>query len=48
VLSDRRQPRIGQKRVGYVEYAFHSTSVDITVVEPAQLTNHDLEEFVPG
>jgi 3',5'-cyclic AMP phosphodiesterase CpdA len=48
VLSDRRQPRIGQKRVGYVEYAFHSTSVDITVVEPAQLINHDLEEFLLG
>jgi 3',5'-cyclic AMP phosphodiesterase CpdA len=48
VLSDRRQPRIGHKRVGYVDYAFHSTSVDITVVEAAQLTNHDLEEFVPS
>jgi 3',5'-cyclic AMP phosphodiesterase CpdA len=45
VLSDRRQPRIGTKRVGFVEYAFHPDSLDVTVAEPAELTNHDLDEF---
>jgi 3',5'-cyclic AMP phosphodiesterase CpdA len=45
VLPDRRQPRIGVKRVGYVDYRFHEAGVDATVVEAPELTNHDLDEF---
>lgn len=45
VLPDRKQPRMGHKRVGYVEYTFHSGHVEISIVEPAELTNHDLDDF---
>lgn len=45
VLPDRKQPRMGQKRVGYVEYTFQPGRVDVSIVEPPELTNHDLDEF---
>jgi 3',5'-cyclic-AMP phosphodiesterase len=45
ILPDRRQPRLGTKHVGYVEYAFDGDRVDIRVVEPPELTNHDLDDF---
>ena len=45
VLPDQRQPVIGHKRVGYVEYAFEPDGVEITVVEAPALTNHDLVDF---
>ena len=47
VLPDHRQPRLGIKRVGYVDYTFEDDRVDIRVVEPEQLINHDLDDF-PG
>jgi 3',5'-cyclic-AMP phosphodiesterase len=47
VLPERRQPSVGVKRVGYVDYVFRpARRVDVTVVEAPQLTNHNLEEFV--
>ena len=45
VLPDRRQPVIGHKRVGYVEYTFDPAGVEITVVEAPALANHDLDDF---
>jgi hypothetical protein len=45
VLPDWRQPRIGHKHVGYVDYRFRPERVDITIVEAAALTNHDLDDF---
>jgi hypothetical protein len=39
------QPRIGTKRVGYIDYTFHARDVDIQVVEAPELTNHDLDDF---
>ena len=45
VLPDRLQPRIGNKRVGYVEYALHRDRVDVTIVEPSELIQHDLDDF---
>lgn len=47
VLPDRRQPRLGTKQVGYIDYMFTEDRVDIRIVEPPELTNHDLDEF-PG
>lgn len=44
VLPDRLQPRIGDKSVGYVEYALHRSHVDVTIVEPP-LTHYDLDDF---
>jgi 3',5'-cyclic AMP phosphodiesterase CpdA len=45
VLPDRLQPRLGDKRVGYVDYVFHPAHVDVTVVETPELTHHDLDDF---
>jgi 3',5'-cyclic AMP phosphodiesterase CpdA len=45
VLPDRRQPPIGTKRVGYVDYVFTEDRVDVSVVERPELTNHDLDDF---
>jgi 3',5'-cyclic AMP phosphodiesterase CpdA len=45
VLPDRRQPRIGVKRVGYVAYTFDAGTVAIETVEPPELTNHDTDQF---
>jgi hypothetical protein len=45
VLPDRRQPRIGTKRVGYVDYVFAEDRMDVRVVEPPELANHDLDDF---
>jgi 3',5'-cyclic AMP phosphodiesterase CpdA len=45
VLPDRKQPRIGTKRVGYVVYTFRATDVDVEVVEAPELTNHNLDDF---
>src|SRR5262245_2344922 len=45
VLPDSRQPRLGTKHVGYIDYVFDEDRVDIEVVEPAQLINHSLDEF---
>jgi len=45
VLPDRMQPRIGHKRVGYIDYTFHASRVDVRVVESPDLTNHDLDDF---
>jgi 3',5'-cyclic AMP phosphodiesterase CpdA len=45
VLPDHRQPRLGTKHVGYVDYAFGEDRVEIRVVEPPELTNHDLDDF---
>jgi hypothetical protein len=47
VISDARQPRIGFKRLGYVEYAFRDDGVDVEVVEPSALVNHDLDTVWP-
>ncbi|PYM15636.1 MAG: phosphohydrolase [Candidatus Rokuibacteriota bacterium] len=45
VLPDRRQPRLGTKHVGYIDYTFDEDRVDIQVVEPEQLMNHNLDDF---
>lgn len=45
VLPHHRQPRIGTQRTGYIDYTFGEDSVDIRVVEPPELTNHDLDDF---
>jgi hypothetical protein len=45
VLPDCRQPRLGTKQVGYIDYAFGEDRVNIRVVEPPELTNHDLDDF---
>lgn len=45
VLPDRKQPRMGEKRVGYVEYTFHRDRVDVAIVEPPELSNHSLDDF---
>jgi 3',5'-cyclic AMP phosphodiesterase CpdA len=45
VLPDRRQPRLGTKQVGYIDYMFAEDRVDIRIVEPPKLTNHDIDEF---
>ena len=45
VLPERRQPTVGVKRVGYVEYALHPAGVDVTVAEPPELAQHDLDDF---
>jgi hypothetical protein len=45
VLPDRRQPRLGTKQVGYIDYMFAEDRVDIRIVEPPELTNHDIDEF---
>jgi hypothetical protein len=45
VLPDYRQPRLGTKHTGYIEYAFHTHRIDIRMVEPAERANHDLDEF---
>ncbi len=42
VFPDARQPRLGTKRVGYVEYAFGPNRVDVRIVEPPELANHEL------
>jgi 3',5'-cyclic AMP phosphodiesterase CpdA len=47
VISDARQPRIGVKRLGYVEYTFRDDRVDVEVVEPSALVNHDLDAVWP-
>jgi hypothetical protein len=47
VIPDARQPRIGTKRVGYVEYTFHHGRLDIEVVEPPELSNHGLDDVWP-
>jgi 3',5'-cyclic AMP phosphodiesterase CpdA len=46
VLPDSRQPRLGTKRVGYINYTFDEDRVDIHVVEPEQLMNHSLDDFL--
>ena len=45
VLSDRRQPVIGTKRVGYIDYTFDDTRVTVTIVEPPGVVTHDLDDF---
>jgi 3',5'-cyclic AMP phosphodiesterase CpdA len=45
VLPDSRQPRLGTKHVGYIAYAFDGDRVDIQVVEPPELINHNLDDF---
>ena len=45
VLPDYRQPRLGAKHTGYIDYTFAEDSVDIRVVEPPELANHDLDDF---
>jgi Icc protein len=45
VLPDRRQPLIGTKRVGYVDYVFTGDRVAVHVIEPPELTHHDLADF---
>jgi 3',5'-cyclic-AMP phosphodiesterase len=45
VLPDRLQPRIGTKRVGYVEYTLRADGIDITIAEPPELAQHDLDDF---
>jgi hypothetical protein len=45
VLPDRLQPRIGTKRVGYVEYTLRADGLDVTIAEPPELAQHDLDEF---
>jgi 3',5'-cyclic AMP phosphodiesterase CpdA len=45
VLPDRRQPRIGTKHVGYVAYTFDGDAVDVEIVEPPALANHDADQF---
>jgi hypothetical protein len=45
VLPDHRQPRVGTKHVGYIDYAFGENRVDVRSVEPPELTNHDLDDF---
>src|SRR5207244_3017737 len=45
VLSDQRQPVIGTKRVGYIDYRFDDTDVTVTIVEPPSLVTHDLDDF---
>jgi hypothetical protein len=45
VIPDSRQPRIGTKRVGYVQYTFRPDRVDIEIVEAPELTNHSLDDF---
>jgi 3',5'-cyclic AMP phosphodiesterase CpdA len=47
VFSDHRQPRLGTKRVGYVDFAFEGDEVAVRIVEPLELTNHDVEDFEP-
>jgi 3',5'-cyclic AMP phosphodiesterase CpdA len=47
VLPDHRQPRLGTKRTGYVDYTFDADHVEIRVVDPPELTNHNLDDF-PG
>src|SRR5262249_44982415 len=48
VIPDRRQPAIGYKRVGYIEYVLFPSHVVAMTVEAPELTNHDLDEFMPG
>ena len=45
VLPDRRQPRIGVKRVGYVEYTLGDGSVDVTLVDAPEIAQNDLDDF---
>jgi 3',5'-cyclic AMP phosphodiesterase CpdA len=45
VLPDRRQPRIGIKRVGYVAYTFDAGDVDVEIVEAPELVNYDRDQF---
>lgn len=45
VLPDHRQPRLGSKHIGYIEYLFEDDRVEIRVVEPTELTNHDIDDF---
>jgi len=45
LLPQRKQPRLGTKRVGYVAYTFRPIDLDIDVVEAPELTNHDLDDF---
>lgn len=45
VLADRRQPVIGTKRVGYIEYVFDDGHVAGTIVEPPGLVTLDLDDF---
>lgn len=47
VIPDRRQPAIGYKRVGYIEYTFLPSHVVVMTVEAPEMTNHDLDEFMP-
>jgi len=48
VIPDRRQPAIGYKRVGYIEYTLFPSHVVAMTVEAPELTNHDLDEFMPA
>jgi len=45
VLQDHRQPRLEMKHTGYIDYTFGKDSVNIGVVEPPELKNHDLDDF---
>ena len=45
VLPDRKQPRLGTKRVGYVAYTFRPRDVNVEIIEAPELTNHDLDAF---
>jgi 3',5'-cyclic AMP phosphodiesterase CpdA len=45
VFSDHRQPRLGTKRVGYVDFVFDDDEVAVRIVEPPELSNHEIEEF---
>jgi 3',5'-cyclic AMP phosphodiesterase CpdA len=45
VFSDHRQPRLGTKRVGYADLVFDGDEVAARIVEPPELTNHDIDEF---
>ena len=47
VIPDKRQPRIGTKRVGYVRYSFRDSQVAIDVVEAPELINHNLDDVWP-
>ena len=47
VFSDQRQPRLGAKRVGYVDLVFDGDEVAVRIVEPPELTNHDIDEVEP-
>jgi|RhiMetdeSRZDD1v2_1073273.scaffolds.fasta_scaffold30501_6 hypothetical protein len=39
------QPRLGTKRVGSVDFVFDDDAVAVRIVEPPELSNHEIEEF---